>query len=115
MKHNQLIRVISRNKWLVLLPLCVVGLVAVVVQQPGTESVSVQANHVVDFVKGQYSDAETLVAEETKNFFIGIINTIYIAGNTRWYQIIKTTHLFGHILQFSPIEVFIFIQRILVH
>jgi len=54
MKHNQLIRVISRKKWLVLLPLCVVGLGAVVLQHPGTESVSVQANHVVNFVKGQY-------------------------------------------------------------
>ena len=55
MKHNQsFFAGISRKKWLVLLPICVVGLAAVVVQHVGTESVSVQANQVVDFVKGQY-------------------------------------------------------------
>jgi hypothetical protein len=60
MKHNQPIRAkpllakISRKKWLILLPLCIVGIVAVVLQHPGTESMSVQGNRVVDFVKGQY-------------------------------------------------------------
>ena len=60
MKHNQVpvsrpfLSRIGGKKWLILLPLCVVGLVAVVLQHPGTEPVSVQGNRVVDFVKGQY-------------------------------------------------------------
>jgi hypothetical protein len=54
MKHNQLVRMFAGRKWLVLLPLCIVGLVAVVLQHPGTESVSVQGNRVVDFVRSQY-------------------------------------------------------------
>jgi hypothetical protein len=63
MKHNQAFvggiwkRVsekLGRRKWLILLPFCIVGLVAVVLERPGTPSPSVQGNRVVDFVKGQY-------------------------------------------------------------
>ena len=63
MKHNQAFigRIWKRvseklgpRKWLVLLPFCIVGLVAVVLEHPGTQSLSVQGNHVVDFVKDQY-------------------------------------------------------------
>lgn len=60
MKHNQtffskpFFTFLGRRKWLVLLPLCIVGLGAVVLYHPGTEQMSVQGNRVVDFVKGQY-------------------------------------------------------------
>jgi hypothetical protein len=63
MKHNQLslqgiLKTVSekigRRKWLLLLPLCVVGLAAVVLSHPGTASTSAQGNRVVDFVKSQY-------------------------------------------------------------
>jgi hypothetical protein len=56
MKHNQsFFAGISRKKWLILLPFCVVGLVAVVLEHPRTDTLSVQGNRVVDFVKGQYT------------------------------------------------------------
>jgi hypothetical protein len=63
MKHNQdyfagiwrrASEKLDRKKWLILLPICVVGLAAVVLEHPRAESPSAQGNRVVDFVKSQY-------------------------------------------------------------
>jgi hypothetical protein len=62
MKHNQAffagirsrISRLGRKRWLILLPFCIVGLAAVVLEHPGTPSASVQPNRAVDFVKEQY-------------------------------------------------------------
>jgi hypothetical protein len=63
MKHNQgflegirerVTAQITRKKWLVLLPICMVGLAAVVLEHPRAESPAAQGNRVADFVKSQY-------------------------------------------------------------
>jgi|WetSurMetagenome_2_1015567.scaffolds.fasta_scaffold212994_2 hypothetical protein len=53
MKHNQARG--GRRKWLILLPFCVAGLLAVVLENPEKPSLPGQGNSVVDFVKDQYA------------------------------------------------------------